>query len=474
MLTREKMIARLLTWVDTLSQPRVTAVLVFVLALAVRLTYNLTVERGYVPLNDAALYDQLAQHMLQWHCFCINAPGHSITSRSPVYPLFLAGIYLVSGHDPLHARLALSVVGSITCVLTSMIAGDLFGRRAGLVAGLIAVTYPQLFIWDAFMYSESLAICFFAASCLMVMRTARDPSWRRWLLVGGFLGLTALVRPNGIYVLIAVVVWMALAVRAHVLTWRQGALNVALCVLACAVVLAPWTIRNAVVTDGAFVPLTSDSGDVLAGAYNDFVYSNPGAGGGWVNPGRIPEYAALFAILSPDCWGTCEIAANQFRTQFAEHWALTHLSEMPRLVLLRLRALFTPASPVAEAGMPVATTFARRYPKAMLFLTLIGLIWLIGRNVWRRKQYEALIPILFAATVVGGAIVFYGSPRMRAPMEPLIVAFATGALAGLWSLAHRILKRASLSPASSRRSLAATNVHPEPASSGRSLGRRTG
>lgn len=433
MRTLKRLMVRMLRWVDMLAQPRVAAAVVFALALAVRVTYNLTVELRYLPLHDAYLYDQLAQHMLHWHCFCVSAPGSPITSRSPLYPLFLAGVYLVSGYDPLHARLALSVVGAITCVLTSMIAGDLFGRRAALTAGLIAATYPQLFIWDAFMYSESLAICLFTASCLVVMRVARKPSWWRWLLAGALLGLTALVRPNGVYALIAVVVWMALAVRTHALSWRQGALSIALCVVTCAVVLTPWTIRNALVTNGAFVPLTSGTGDVLAGAYNDYVYFNEAFSGTWRNPNAVAEYAPIFSSIPWNCWGTCEIVYNQFRTQFAIHWAETHVSELPTLVLLRLRALFTPASPPGEAGMPVATKFAKAYPTAVLLLALLGLI------VWRRKWREALIVILFAVTVIGGAIVFYGSPRMRAPMEPLIVVFAAAALIWLAQWVARVV-----------------------------------
>jgi hypothetical protein len=36
---------------------------------------------------------------------------------------------------------------------------------------------------------------------------------------------------------------------------------------------------------------------------------------------------------------------------------------------------------------------------------------------------------LFGAVVVAGAVVFYGSPRMRAPLDPILVVMAAGGIA---------------------------------------------
>src|SRR5258708_3406879 len=44
---------------------------IFLLALLVRLLYNLTIARNYTPIFDAALYDILARHLLNRHCYCL-------------------------------------------------------------------------------------------------------------------------------------------------------------------------------------------------------------------------------------------------------------------------------------------------------------------------------------------------------------------------------------------------------------------
>ena len=420
---------RVWAMVDRLGQPRIASALVFTLALLVRVIYNLTVARGYVPLHDAAQYDFLGHNLLRWHCYCLYAPGHPSTERSPLYPLFLAAVYLVSGYNSLHARLALSVVGSITCVLTAAIARDLFGRRAGLLAGLIAATYSQLFIFDAWMYSESFAICLFTACCFVVMRVVRRPVGWHWLLAGGLLGLVALARPNGIYAWIAVAVWAIVAVRTRMVSLRRGALGVALFTLGCAIVLAPWTLRNYIVTGGAFAPFTTGGGEVIAGAYNDGAYSFPEYQGGWVNALLIPSEAPVFKAFPADCWGPCEVRRNGAGTQLGLHWLATHLRDMPRLLVYRMRQLWTPASPPGEAGMPIWRPFAVLYPTLVLLLAAVGASALLRR--WREPiARDALVPVTFAATVVAGALIFYGSPRMRSPMEPLLVVAATGGI--LW------------------------------------------
>lgn len=391
---------------------------IFVLALGLRLAYNLTIERGYVPLHDAAEYNNMALHLLNEHCLCIY-PHIPTTVRPPLYPLFMAGVYLVSGYDPFHARLALSVVGACTCLLVAGIARILLGRRVGVVAGLIAATYPQLLIWDAFLYSESFAIFFFALCCYLAMRLEKRHTWRAWFSVGLIFGLAALARPNGIYALLAVMIVVALAVARRETTWRQGTLHTAALTIGCIVALSPWIARNAIVTGGSFVPFTTVSGIVVAGSYNDLSYSDPANLGVWVNPLHVPADAPTMERFPVICDARCEVARSDAANQLGVHWAETHISAMPLLLYRRMKEFWIPASPPGEAGMPVWRPFAAAYPTAIFLLAAFGVLVAIRRN-WR----TALLPMLFAGTVVAGGLLFYGTPRMRAPMEPMLVVFA--------------------------------------------------
>jgi 4-amino-4-deoxy-L-arabinose transferase-like glycosyltransferase len=402
---------------------------VFAGALAIRVTYNLTIARHYVPVSDAHEYVLLGQHLLAGKCYCLWGDAHPTTYRSPGFPLFLAAVFAVAGPtNTLAARLALSVVGAGTCVLTSLIARDLFGPRAALPAGLIAATYPQLFINDAWLNSESLATFLFAASCLAIMRVVKQPPGWRWLAAGALLGLTALTRPNGAYALGAALLWVALAIWRRWQRWRRGTLAAALLVAGFLVVVAPWTARNYVATHGAFVPLSTGGGIVIAGAYTDLAYKGPHIWSAWFNPWRNPTWSAsdreALSSFPPNCWGRCEVVRDEATTAIGLRWARAHLIVLPWLVVLRWAQLWIPANAPDNGGMPIWRPFAIGYPALVIALAAVGLYTL------RRRWREALVPCLCGAAIVAGCLILYGSPRMRAMLEPLLVAWATGAL--LW------------------------------------------
>ena len=66
--------------------------------------------------------------------------------------------------------------------------------------------------------------------------------------------------------------------------------------------------------------------------------------------------------------------------------------------------------------MPILRPYAVGYPMLVILLAFLGMLLAIRRR-WR----EALPPLLFSGTVVAGGLAFYGSPRMRAPMEPMLM-----------------------------------------------------
>ncbi len=64
--------------------------------------------------------------------------------------------------------------------------------------------------------------------------------------------------------------------------------------LAAAVVVTPWTVRNAVSFHGAFVPVSITSGFALAGTYNDVARLDESGKGEWRPPYDVPRDRPLF------------------------------------------------------------------------------------------------------------------------------------------------------------------------------------
>src|SRR5258707_3159238 len=192
------------------------AILLFFLALLVRVLYNITVAGAYYPMYDSQVYQSIGFNVIDEHCFCLH-PYVTTLYRPPLWPWLIAGLALIFVRADIVARLFLCCLGAGTCVLIYLFARDLFGRRIVLIAGLIACIYPALYLYDGWLYTESLFTFLLTAICYCVLRIQRDTGQRRrlWLLCAVLLALLSLTRPNGILVLALVVLWTIF------LCWRK-------------------------------------------------------------------------------------------------------------------------------------------------------------------------------------------------------------------------------------------------------------
>jgi 4-amino-4-deoxy-L-arabinose transferase-like glycosyltransferase len=257
---------------------------IFCLALLVRVVYNATVGHGYQPLYDAGYYNAIALNLIHEHCYCLVSQ-HSTLTRAPLWPWLIAIIYTVTGTDNSHARLFLCFVGSGTCAIVYLWTRDIFSQRIGVITGIVAAFYPGLFIYDGWLYTESLytfLLLVFGYGLYRLQCTAR----LRWAVLSGLaLAGAALTRPNGLLYLGVLVVWAIFVLCAKVLRWKTVVGGVLIVAFLTAVLIAPWTVRNYTV-GRTFVPVAVGSGSVLLGAYNnqalaDRKYGIPGM---WIPP----------------------------------------------------------------------------------------------------------------------------------------------------------------------------------------------
>src|SRR5579883_2763523 len=135
--------------------PAWPVLLIFGLALLVRVVYNFTAAALYTPQNDSAVYQILAFHLLDEHMYARQAYIPTV-ERAPFWPLVIAGLSLLFGRENIVDRLFLSVVDAGTCVLIYLFARALFQRRAALLAALFACIYTSMYIYTGWMYSETL------------------------------------------------------------------------------------------------------------------------------------------------------------------------------------------------------------------------------------------------------------------------------------------------------------------------------
>ncbi len=401
---------------------------IFILALVVRVLYNLTVAKHYNPLHDSAFYQAIGFHMLSEHCFCLESYITTVY-RTPLWPILIALLSLVLGKSDFFARMFLCILDAGTCVLIYLFARDLFQRRVGIVIGIIAALDPTLYIYTGWLYTETLYTFFLFAFCYTLYRLQRRFRLRTALLGGVLVGLLSLTRPNGLLVLGLGIGWLVLIGWLLRHSWRQILSGALLMTVTACVLIAPWTVRNYEVSH-SFVPVATGDGTVLLGSYNNAILNTPGYQGSWINPlHSSPKIAYSFPLLT--CNASCEVARETAFRDAAIQWIKTHLSAMPYVLAMHLVNMWRPTAP--EADMPVYR-FPHQLSSKLVLLMLNLFAWPIyalalwGLIVTRRKWRELLFVYLVLLFTILENLVFYGSPRFRAPIEPVLLLLAAGAL----------------------------------------------
>jgi 4-amino-4-deoxy-L-arabinose transferase-like glycosyltransferase len=421
-------------------KPLLPAIGIFSLALLVRVIYNATVAHSYYPLHDSAFYQAIGFNLLKEHCFCLQSYVPTVY-RAPLWPFLIAGISVVFGPSDYFARLFLCLVGSGTCVLVYLFARDLFGWRIGIVAGAFAAVYPELYIYDGWLYTESLYIFLLLAFCYGLYRLLRTPerNWHIWILCGILLGLLSLTRPNGIVVMGFFIVWAIIMAWQKLLSWRVTVKGVLATTLIALLLIAPWTVRNYLVSH-SFIPVATGDGTVLLGAYNNAVLDTMTYAGGpkgtWINPlYSRPDITRAFPLYT--CAAVCEVTREATYKKAAVQWILDNLHTMPHLLKLHLINMWQPDT--HEADLPtdrfsfqkapqVALGMMKTFPIPMFILAALGL----AVTWWRWR--ELLFIYTMILLTIAQNIIYYGIPRFRAPIEPMLIILAAGAI---WWLTHR-------------------------------------
>ena len=225
-------------------------------------------------VSDAAAYRLLGQGLARGdgyvRPFDLQRQGVRVTTAEypPGFPLLLAKADLLGLKSETGQRALLCLIGSLTVGLVGLIGRRLGGDGVGLLAATIAALHPSLWSTDTSPLAEPLAVWFAMATVLAALAVYDRPIARRWLLLGALAGLGGLVRTE--LLVLGPLLMFPLAWRLGDTRRRQmGAL--ALGIASMLAVVAPWTIRNAVVF-GRFVPVSNNMGSVVRGANCEGAY----------------------------------------------------------------------------------------------------------------------------------------------------------------------------------------------------------
>ncbi len=179
----------------------------------------------------------------------------------PLYVYWLALIHLILGEGlfgPLVMNAALGVAASL---LVYLVARDLFGRLAAVVAMLLFAAYRVTVFAPTtdLLLSENLLVPLVPLLLFLLARAARTASW--WAIVGAgvVLGLAGLARTTPLAVLPIALLALGLGFRRLGLSGPAAGSRLAVLVAVSLLTISPAAIRNYLVS-GRLVPITSSVG----------------------------------------------------------------------------------------------------------------------------------------------------------------------------------------------------------------------
>jgi hypothetical protein len=224
------------------SASRRAALLIFLLAVAVRLAAIAQFGSGTIRFGDARAYLSAAESLARTGHYPRQTDYFSF--RAPGYPIFLLAATLGHPERIAAAKAANALLGALSALFLSALAARIFHRRAvAVAAGLAAALDPGLVLMTTDIQSEPLFILLILLAGFLLLAAADRPSSNLAVLSGAFLAFAALTRPFAL--ILAPLLTAPLGDRRYPLRARGHLAASAL--LGFLLGLAPWTIRNALV-----------------------------------------------------------------------------------------------------------------------------------------------------------------------------------------------------------------------------------
>jgi len=388
-------------------------------ALVLRAT-ALVLSAGIPCVADECSYLELAETLAEGGGF----QPHEGHYWPPGYIAYLAAI-LASGGNVLVAKAGQVILSTLLVPLTFACAisalrswSDERRRSAALWAAALVSFDPTLIAFSHYLWSETLFLPVFLGGLLLAARSGerlRDgvSATAPASAAGALLGLACLIKAVPLYLVPLLALWL---VR---MTGRPGSLGprlaAGLLLLATAgAVIAPWTVRNALV-HGHLVLIETTGGKNLVRGNNPYAPTN------W----DLGAYRVTRAIEATGCTQSDLIERDGCLTRAALRYIASHPGQFVADAVTKLADLLNPTSfavrhirlgvygdwprPIASAAVISIALFNA----ALMALAVLGWGW-APASPWRSL---VLLVVVYICAV---HVLTFGMSRFRLPLEPLL------------------------------------------------------
>ena len=159
-----------------------TYILIVILFLALFIRIFCAISFNKFPSSDAYDYDRLAVSILNGSGY-VNGLGEPTSWRSPLYPLFLASVYFLFGHNYEIVRIIQAIIGTMTCLIIYFIGKNLYSKSIGLLAALLAALNISFICAERLLLTEAILTFLLAIIILYVSNLLIEPSNKNLMIM---------------------------------------------------------------------------------------------------------------------------------------------------------------------------------------------------------------------------------------------------------------------------------------------------
>jgi 4-amino-4-deoxy-L-arabinose transferase-like glycosyltransferase len=410
-------------------------------AFVIRIAFVRIVDPKVPALGDATAYHLLGENLAHGDGYIrpfdalLLHQTRPTAEYPPLFPLLLSIPARLGVHSVTGQREFVAIVGAITVVLIGLLGRRVGGPTVGLVAAALAACYPMLFQSEGMLMAEALYAPLVVVVLLCAYRTHDRVGIGNFALFGVAVGLATLTRAEGLLLGIVVAIGLGVLLRDRTVGARIGFVAVAIGVAL--LVIAPWTIRNAV-RFHAFVPVSTNVSTLVDGANCDATYHGAllGLWRGTFGPGDVnralPQSVACFEgfdIKNPH-FNEASDASTHLHDGLA--YASHHAGDQPKVMAVRVLRTWALYAPKDQVNFETLEGRPKTWQWVGTIMFWVMLPFAIAGVVLARRRHTFVWPLIASAiTVTIVAALTYGQQRFRIAAEPAVIVLAALAFCDL-------------------------------------------
>ena len=392
---------------------------IFFCALLIRILFNVLILDISRPFEgDESIYFERAIDF-------INGDWIGSSQRPPLLGTILVPSFLIFGDTLEIGRFVNILISSASCPAIYALGCTLLkSENSSKLGAIIWTLYPPSIWYAGALLTESLSALLIILVLTMLLKTVRSTSLKDGVILGILVGLLALNRSLYLMLFIPVLLFLFACIRPRIVTnlkplsLTKRNLGVTLLVLVTyIVVVSPWVVHNYIAL-GKFIPHSTQGGQVL-------MYSNEKIKNDRIQEGSYIKNLETFHKTLGNSTSD-EFQADSIKRNIAMRSIKNDWNYLPKPIVNRFKNFWSSRPDPYDNSWTLNDTIMASIWVPILFFFILG----VFQN---RLMFNLPVVILISYTCVL-VLPFWGTPRFRYPIDPLIVLMGSSGMLTFYSL----------------------------------------